>query len=673
MNPFDAAWALLLLPLAGVGMSFLAETRRGSALAVLVSSWLTVLIALVLLGTTVAKFPILHQSTLTFWAFSVTQSPFNAAAKTLLAPNFQVGFGYSATPIATVLAVTVALVVLLGQTQIWVQLRGDARLATLMRLTGLLSFSALMLIMAPGLFQVVIGFELCGLLSALLIGSALGQGAGAASRRAYMVWRLGALSLLLATVFIYAKFAGAVAVAATAHAKKGVTPNPYGLNLTALDSIWTAASRGLAHGVGGRTMTLAAVLILVAAASACGQLPLHGLWRGLGAAPSATASIVVSVVGLAVGTSLLAQTFTLLHLASAVLPALVVLAGLTSLVTALLALLASSLRQFVALCGASLAGAVLVGFGLGSPAGALALAVSALLALGSLTAVTAHLGRDLRVDALDKLGPAWRQARATMVVLLLALAAVAGVVGAGTFFGRAAVLGAAFGGVASGLKPATHLFAVLGGGGELVASAVLAAACTRVALAALRGTDPDDPRELRATRRTLSRVKDAGQLPVLRAGVALALVSGLVSLPALHFGLGSFLAPHKGTTALPMEWWALLLSLLVPLMGIGVGLLIGEPRTRSARATSWEEIADGTSLLAGGERLLLGWPGDGAELVTRRVWGPLADGAGAGMQWLLELSEGEHSWWPAWSARSGTAVLAVVVVAIAIVAWVGLA
>jgi hypothetical protein len=108
-------------------------------------------------------------------------------------------------------------------------------------------------------------------------------------------------------------------------------------------------------------------------------------------------------------------------------------------------------------------------------------------------------------------------------------------------------------------------------------------------------------------------------------------------------------------------------------MGIGVGLLIGEPRTRSARATSWEEIADGTSLLAGGERILLGWPGDGAELVTRRVWGPLADRSASGLQWLLELSEGEHSWWPAWSARSGAAVLAVVAIAVAIVAWVGLA
>jgi NADH:ubiquinone oxidoreductase subunit 5 (subunit L)/multisubunit Na+/H+ antiporter MnhA subunit len=673
LNSFDAGWALLLLPLAGVGVSYLAETRRGAALGVLVFSVLTLVAALVMLGTTVASLPTLHQSTLTFWTFSVTQSPFNAATKTLLSPNFQVGFGFAASPVATALALAVVLVVLLGQLQMWVQLRGDVRLATLTRLTSLLSFGAILLIMAQGLFQVLVGFELCGLFSALLIGSALGTGAGAAARRAYLVWRAGALSLLLATVFIYVKFSGAIEVAATAHAKHGVTPNPYGLNLTALNSIWIATNQGLAHGVGGRSMTLAAVLILVAAGCACGQLPLHGLWRGLAGAPGATASIVVSVAGLAIGTSLLDQSFTLLRLASAVLPALVVLGGLSSLVTAVLALRATSLRRFGALSGASLAGAILVGFGLGTPAGAIALAVAAVLTIGSLTAVTAHLGRDLRVDDLDKLGPAWRQARPTMEVLLLALAATAGVVGAGTFFGRAAVLGAAFGGVASGLKPATHLFALLGGGGELLASAVLAAACTRVALAALRGADPNDPRELRATRRTLSRAKDAGQLPLLRAGVALALVSGLVSLPAIHLGLGSFLAPHKGATAIPLEWWALLLTLIVPLIGIGAGFLLGAPRKRTSSASVWESIADGTALLSGGERTLLGGPGAGAELATRKVWGPLADRAGTGLQWLLEFSEGEQSWLPAWSARSGVAVLAMVVIAVAIVTWVRLA
>ena len=163
MNIFDATWALLLLPIAGVGASYLAETRRGAAMAVAVFSWLTVLAGLIVLGAAVHALPQTHQSTLVFWTFPVTQTPFNAASTTLLSPNFQVGVGYSANAAAVVLVVAVALAVALGQTQMMSQLRSDPRLSGLMRMTGVLGFGAVLLIMAPGLFQTLLGFELCGL------------------------------------------------------------------------------------------------------------------------------------------------------------------------------------------------------------------------------------------------------------------------------------------------------------------------------------------------------------------------------------------------------------------------------------------------------------------------------------------------------------------------------
>jgi len=669
---FEAAWALLLLPPAGVAFSYLAETRRGAALTLLGSSWLTLLAALAVLAATVLRYPTIHQSTLTFWTFSVTQSPFNAAATTLLAPNFQVGFGYASTPVAAALAITVALVVVLGQTQLMIQLRSDARLAALMRLISLLSFAAVALIMAPGLFQVVLGFELCGLFAALLIGSAVSPGAGASARRTYLLWRLGGLSLMLAVAFIYVKFSGPIEVAATAAAKHGVSVVPNGLNLIALTAIWTAAAHGLAHGVGGRTLTLAAALVLLAAITASGQIPWHGLWRGLGDSPAATAATLLGVVGLAVSASLLAQTYTLLYLASGVLPALVVLAALSSVVLAALALRETQLRRFAAFTAGSLAGAVLVGFGLGTPGGAVALAVAALLASGALGAVAVHLSRDLRVDTVHKLGPAWRQARPTMVVLLLALAASGGLLGAGTFFGRAAVLGAAFGGVGAGLRSASPWLRVVGGGGELLASGILAAACARVAIAAVRGADPTDPREARATRRHLGQPRGRGQLQVLRAWAVLAALSGLLSLPAVHFGLGSFLAPHKGASALPLETWALVLTLVVPVLGaVTMALVRPQAPTVAVERPTWETLADGTELVTGGERLALGWPAWAVDRFSRDLWEPLADAAGASFEALLEVVEGERSWWPGWSGRSGVATLAVLALAVAVVAWVG--
>ncbi|MHB8324851.1 MAG: proton-conducting transporter transmembrane domain-containing protein [Candidatus Dormibacteria bacterium] len=674
MHFLDAAWALLLLPPAGVAFSYLAETRRGSAQTLLGTAWLTLLAALAVLGATVARYPAIHQSTITFWTFSVTQSPFNAASRTLLAPHFQVGVGYASTTVAAALAATVALVVVLGQTQLMIQLRSDPRLASLMRLTSLVSFAAVALVMAPGLFQVVLGFELSGLFAALLIGSATGHGAGAAARRTYLVWRLGGLSLLLAVAFIYVKFSGPIQVAATAAAHHGVSVIPNGLNLAALSAIWTAAAHGQVPGVGGRTMTMAAALILLAVAAAAGQLPLHGVWRGLGDAPAATAATLVSVVGLAVAVSLLSQTYPLLNLAAGVLPALAVLASVSSVVLALLALRETRLRRFAGFTAGSMAGVALVGFGLGTPAGAVALALAALLGSSALAAVVTHLSRDLHVDSVHKLGPAWRQARPTVSLLMLALAACGGLVGAGTFFGRAAVLGAAFGGVGVGVRAASPWLRMIGGGGELLASGILAAACARVALAAIRGGDPTDPREARATRRHLGQTRGRGQLRVLRVGVALALISGLVSLPAVHLGLGPLLAPQRGTTALPFEAWAVLLTLLVPLVGAGTMLMlpVEAPQGASARP-DWDAIGDGTQLIGVGEQLLLGWPARAVELFTARVWDPLSDAAGASFATVLELAEGERSWWPGWSARSGAATLAVLALAVAVVAWVGVA
>ncbi len=674
MHFFEAAWALILLPPAGVAFSYLAETRRGQALTLIGAAWLSLLAALAVLAATVLRYPTIHQATLTFWTFSVTQSPFNAATTTLLAPNFQVGIGYASTPVAAALATTAALVVALGQTHLMIQLRSDARLAALMRLVSLLSFSAVALIMAPGLFQVVLGFELCGLFAALLIGSALGTGAGRAARRTYLVWRLGGLSLLLAAAFIYVKFSGPIEVAATAAAKHGASVVPDGLNLAALTAIWTAAAHGQVHGVGGRTLTLAAALVLLAAITAAGQIPWHSLWRGLGDSPGATAAPLLGVLGVTVATSLLAQTYTLLQLAAGVLPALVVLAAISSLVLAVLALRESSLRRFAAFTAGSMAGAVLVGFGLGTPSGAVALAVAAMLGSGALGAVSVHLSRDLRVDTIHKLGPAWRQARPTLVVLLLALAACGGLVGAGTFFGRAAVLGAAFGGVGAGLRGASFWLRVIGGGGELLASGILAAACARVALAALRGADPSDPREARATRRHLGQPRGRGQLQVLRAWAVLAVLSGLLSLPAVHFGLGSFLASRKGGTALPLEAWALVLTLLAPALG-AVTMWLVRPQGPSAapERAGWDALVDGTQLVEGGETVVLGWPARIVDSFTTLIWDPVSDAAGASFQRLLEVMEGEPNWWPGWSGRSGVATLAVLALAVAVVAWVGAA
>ncbi len=671
MQIFDAAWALLLLPIAGVGASYLAETRRGAAMAVAVTAWLTLLVALIALGASVHALPQTHQSTLAFWTFPVTQTPFNSAATTLLSPTFQVGVGYAATPGALVLEVAVALAVALGQTQLMSQLRSDPRLPTLMRLTGVLSFGAVLLIMAPGLFQTLLGFELCGLAAALTIGSGLGEDAGRMARRTYLVWRGGALALLLAVVFLYVKFSGAIEVAATNVHHKGPAISPYGLNLSSLAAMLRLAVRGQVHGVGGRSLTLAGALILVAAACACGAVPLHFLWRGLTRAPGAGAAVLTSIVGVAVGTALLLEAFPLLSVAAGVLPALTTLAAVSAVVTAALAVREHDLRRFGAMVVASLSGLVVVGFGLGSPAAALALATSGVVTAVVLVGALSHLTRDLRVARMDRLGPAWRNARSAVVVLLGALVAAAGLVGAGGFFGRTAILAAAVSGPGAGFPEPGSPERVVGAVGVLLTSILLAAACGRVAAFAVKGQEPTDPREAREARRHFNQWRPGGQLPVLQAGAVVALLSGLVSLPAVRWGVGPLLAAKSEPTALGFSGLSLALIVVVPLLAAAAGFALAPVVGRSAADSAWLPWLDGTALLSGLEAGLVGWPGRALVALTGRVVDPVLDSAAATWEQLIQW-EPRSSWpWLSPGVGSSAAALAVIALAVGVAVWLG--
>jgi NADH:ubiquinone oxidoreductase subunit 5 (subunit L)/multisubunit Na+/H+ antiporter MnhA subunit len=673
---YAVALAVLLLPIAGLLISYLAETRRGIASAVVFTSWLAVLAALVLLGAVVAGGRVIHSATITFWSFQVVQTPFNAAPATLLAETFKVGVGYLANPTTAVLAVVVTLVTLLCQLQLLIQFRRDPRLGQLARLCNLLGLGALLVVLAPELFQTLLGFELCGLAAALLVGSSLGGRAGGQARSAYLVWRAGALSLLLAIGFIFVKFSGSVATAAAAAVAaaakhKVVLPTPDSLNLTGLDQIWVAATKGLVHGVGGRTLTLAAVLVLVAAVCACGQLPGHGLGRNLGSAPGAAAGLVVALAGGVVGIALLLQTFTLLRWASGVLPAVVVLATLTSIVAAGLALREQRLRRLAVWFALSQTSWGLAGIGLGSPAAALAVLASSALGTAALFGVVSSLGRDQRVESIDQLGAAWRLTRRPVLLLLAALVAVTGVLGLGTFFGHVAVLTAAFGVGPHGAPMPPALFREIGAGGEILAMLILAAAAARVALIAMRGEESSDPRQARLVRRQLAQGRGLQQLWPSVAATALALVSGLVSLPGIGLGLGALMGPKAGVTALPFQGPALLVVLVAPLLAVA---LVAARRHQLAvyavEDPGWIAWVDGTRLAISADVFGFGAPARGVEIAQSRALSPAGDAAAGAIADLVRLDPGVARSWFRWGLASSLVTVTGVALVVALVIWV---
>jgi NADH:ubiquinone oxidoreductase subunit 5 (subunit L)/multisubunit Na+/H+ antiporter MnhA subunit len=480
----------------------------------------------------------------------------------------------------------------------------------------------------------------------------------------------------LGVAFIYLKFSGAIATAAAAAAaaaakQKIVLPTPDGLNLVALSKIWVAATKGTVPGVGGRSLTLAAVLILVAAACACGQVPGHGVWRSLGNAPGAAAGLVLAIAGAVVGTALLLQAFPLLRLASGVLPTLIVLGTVSSLVASGLALREHRLRRLAVWLAASQTGLVLAAIGLGSPAAALALLISSALATAALLGVVSSLGRGQRVDSIDQLGAAWRLARPTVLLLLAGMAAITGVVGVGTFFGHVAFLTAAFGTHAPGSPTAPALFRDLAAAGAILSMLLLTAAAARVALIAIRGEESRDPREARLVRRQLAQGRGLGSLWPSLVATGLALVSGFVSLPGIAYGVGGLLAVRSGITVLPLQWTGLLAALIAPLLaGAVMAARRGNLTSSASDDPRWFAWADGTRLAISADAWAAGLPASAVMLTQTRALDPIGDAAASGLADLATLKPVTGRQRPSWGVSASLVALAGLALTVALVIWV---
>ncbi len=646
MKVFVVGWVVLLVPLGGIVLSYLSETRRGSALGVAIGGWLTLVASLVLLAATVAHHQHLTQSTITFWTFSVTQSPFNAATATLLPANFQVGVGYAATSHGVILASLVAAAVVLGQAQIMAQLRASSQLPSVMRLSALLGLSAELVVLAPGLFQLVLGFGLAGLVAAMLAGA----GSRRAARRIYLVWTGSGAVLLLAVAFVYVKFAGQVALAATT-GKHPSTQTPYGLNLEALYPIWTAAHHGGVRGVGGRTLTISAVLFLVAAAAAAGQAPMQGLWRALAVARSGAGALLQGVVGGVVPVALLLAVYPLLHLASGAAPALVGLGAVTAVLGAVLALGERQLRPFAGWVGLSQTGMAVMAVGLAAPAAATAMAVATVLVVAALSSTAARLEHDLRVRTVDRLGAVWRQARPAALTFLGALAAGAGVLGVGAFFARAEVLAAAL--TAGSAPTPLRLLAV---GAAVAVPLLLAAACGRVAWKLIHGSEPADVREARTVRRQLAQGARQPGAVVPVVATSLAWLAG-----AFSFVLSRLLPQAGSVPGLGGSAAGLLVVLVAGLVGLGLAWLAG-----SRLSLDPVPGLGGEAVLEAADRWVLLGVGRVVHALSARVLDPAGDLA---FQGLSDLAESPPPGRLGWELRAVGVVVALLALAAAAATW----
>jgi NADH:ubiquinone oxidoreductase subunit 5 (subunit L)/multisubunit Na+/H+ antiporter MnhA subunit len=380
----NLTWAIVLLPVVGIGVAFLAESPRRAAQVGVVFTALALALSVVVLIFRLTHVLNVYENTQTFWDLQST----SAVSSAHLPPDFPVFWGIRVDPLSISFMAAALFLSLVAQLYALNSMRGDAGFRRFFWAVGLLTFGLLALISSPNLFQFWLGWEVVGVATWILAVHHWQRPAtAAAAARTFVLLRVADLALLLGLVMTYAKFGTAVIDRPATNGQ--LTNDP--LSFASLVPEWRLGHLGSVAGVGARSLVVIATLFVVAAVIRATIGPLHLWFSGVLDAPVAGLSLI-AVTALMPPAVLIARVYPLLLEAPHVLTVVALIGAAGAVAGALLALAQRDLFRVGMFAISSQAGLVLVAFGLGgySPAlflvfTATFLAVVYFLAAGSLS------------------------------------------------------------------------------------------------------------------------------------------------------------------------------------------------------------------------------------------------------------------------------------------------
>src|ERR1039457_5672732 len=412
------AWAILLLPLAGCGASFVTETPRRAAHVRMVFLGCSLILALIVLGYRLA-----HETTSitpdisTLNYLSLTPGPSETAT---FPSTFQVAVGVRVDNLSASFMVLISFLFLAVQGLGTAMLQHDAGYRRFFWASSLLASLMTALVLSPGLFQVWVTL---GAISGTTLILALHlwhrRDTTSPARRAFTVLLGADASLLLGLAFIIDKFGPTI----------GLEPQPASgaldvFDFRLLDGAWQAAGQGTGDHVGYRSLVILTVLLVIAALVHAAQAPFTAWLTGLREAPlPVLAGISVSMLA---GIVLLARIYTLLLVTPRVLSILAVIGAAGAVWLSAACVASRDIYRVALLSAAAQLALAITAMGAGGySAGLLINFVSAPLSL-LLLATAGTLPRSHRPRDIGEMGGAWRRMRRTSLGLGLWAVAAAG-------------------------------------------------------------------------------------------------------------------------------------------------------------------------------------------------------------------------------------------------------
>ena len=407
-SPTLLAQFALLLPLIAllIVLAFTIDSRRLSAAISVIFTLAAVVCALLVVAIEVAH-PLHLERPATFLRFFTGQS--GSAA------DFTLQWGVLADPLAAVVSFTVVLVSLLIQIYALAFMRREDGVVRFYCVLLFATFAMLGVTLSTSYFEMLLFFGLVSVSTYLMIGHWWQrEEAAAAASRAYIISALGDLALLVAIAYIYFRFNE--------------------LNFQALAGQYTGGK------VSSNGLFVMAILVFCAAAAKSAQFPLH-IWLPASAQAPAPAAALIHSAGSAVcGVYLIARSYALFHVSPRGLALLAIAGGLSAVLGVLWALFQDNLKRAIAYTTMSELGLMVFALGIGAyGAGVFELFThawpKALLFLAAGVVI-----RELRTERLAEMGGLWRRMRFTGWLMLIAVAAGAGIPPFSTFWSKDTIL-----------------------------------------------------------------------------------------------------------------------------------------------------------------------------------------------------------------------------------------
>jgi NADH-quinone oxidoreductase subunit L len=338
------------------------------------------------------------------------------------------GIGHHIDGLAAMALILVAFISTLVQVYSTEYVRGDRRFTHFFASLTLFSAGMLAMVLAPNMVQLILGWEIMGLCSFLLIGHWWEEQANSqAALKAFFTVRVGDMGLLVGTAMLLGIFGT--------------------LDIREINEL-TAAGE-----FDSKNMLMwAGVALFIACIGKSGQFPLHTWLPDAMAGPTPVSSLLHSSTMVVAGVFLVARVYPVFHVGLEINMAgqsfnlIAVIGGITVLIAALLAFVQNDIKKVLAYSTVSQLGYMMMGLGVGAWTAAVFhifthafFKCCLFLCAGSVSHTASHHSFDMKKD----MGGIWRKMPVTTGAWVLSTAALCGVPLFSGFFSKDEIIDSA--------------------------------------------------------------------------------------------------------------------------------------------------------------------------------------------------------------------------------------